>query len=856
MNMPSIYESKLEIGEALTLKELFYYAEKLFEGRQYDKAMEYYEKFIKEKEGWIGDKLIACDRLADMFRQKEDKENEMQIVFKSFEYDLPRPEFLCRLGVLFTELGQINMAIYWYNLALTIEKPKDHLGFFKEDCWSWLPHLKLCGCYFKLGDYNKAFMHNELALGFKPGNVSLLHNKKSLEVLLNNNNSKAEGEVNHKRKLTIVQVAPDVFPVPPENYGGIEVVIYEITEELVRRGHKVYLYAPEGSKTSATLIPYQHPGKGDFNQIAEYVLKTMPEGVDIIHDHTHISVLGKKNLNIPTICTIHGTINYRVNYPVFVSQRALNVIGGGHGFYVYNGLNLKEYEYSEEKDDYMLYLGRLDKMKGLGYALDVADRTNKRLVIAGPVHDLAYFNNEVEPRIKNNSKIQYIGSIGGKKKQEILKKASCLLFPTSWEEPFGLVMIEAMACGTPVIALGNGAVPEVLKGFPDCICNSVDEMADKVMKGNYARPNELREYAIKHFTTEKMVDGYLEVYEKVISEQPAQISVPSIVKSRKDTLKIIQIAPDAFPVPPKDYGGIERVIYDLTEELVKRGHEVFLFAAEGSKSSAKIIPYTHKGPDSEKIAEFVKRTIPSIGADIIHDHTHASVLSRCDLSLPIISTIHDSRKNTSKNPIYLCQKALRNVGSNQGYQVYNGINPEDYEFSESKEDYLIFLGILYSHKGINYALDVAERTGMRLIIAGPLYDIEYYKKAIEPRIKANANIRYVGSIGGSERQNLLKHAKCMLFPTVWEEPFGLVMVEAMACGTPVLAFGNGAVPEVLKGFPELICSNVDEMIHKVQNMEFPKANVLRTYVENNFSAAKMADNYLDVYRKVIEEDRK
>jgi Glycosyltransferase len=857
----SVYEYRLEKGERLTPHEVYYYADRLLECKLYDKTIEYYRQFLRENDGWIGDKIITCDKLAEIYRQKGDSDTELKYIFKSFEYGIPRAEFLCRLGVIFTERKENENAIYWYKAALSQEKPKDNLGFMKEECWTWLPHLKLAGCYYRTGDYKNAFKHNELALSFKPGDKNLLYNKNSLEVILKKNEPQVPKAVSTiksrpERPLKIVQVAPDVYPVPPENYGGTEAIIHEITEELVRRGHEVFLYAPKGSKTSAKLIPYQHSGKGNFDKIAEYVLETIPEGVDIIHDHTHISVLGKKDLPIPTICTIHGTINYRVKYPVFVSRRALEVIGGNHGFYVYNGLNLKEYEYCEQKDDYMLYLGRLDKYKGLGYALDVADRTGKQLVIAGPVHDTGYYTKEVEPRIKNNPNIKYIGSVGGKEKQDVLKHASCLLFPTSWEEPFGLVMIEAMACGTPVIAFANGAVPEVLKAFPGLMCRTVEEMAQKVLMSDYPKPGLLREYVMNNFTTENMVDGYLDVYEKVISENQntnrnmTKISSMNIQTNKQEALRIVQVAPNAFPVPPKDYGGIERVVYDLTEELIRQGHEVYLYAAEGSVSSARIIPYKHKGTDTKAIAEFVKSTLPE-KIDLIHDHTHASVMDQCGLTIPVVSTIHDSRKNSAKNPVYLCRKALQNVGLNQGFYAYNGINPNDYEYSEVKDDYMIFMGLLYSHKGINYALDVAEKTGKRLMVAGPIYNMEYYKKEIEPRIKSNANIRYVGSVGGKERQNLLKHARCMLFPTVWEEPFGLVMIEAMACGTPVLAFGNGAVPEVLGGFPELICRNADEMVEKVKKLFFPESKILRGYVENNFSAGKMADNYLEIYKKVL-----
>ena len=831
-----------------------------------------------------GDKLIACDKVADIYRARGDGQNELKYIFKAFEYDLPRAEFLCRLGTIFTEKGELDKAIYWYKLATSLDKPEDNLGFLKEDCWTWLPHLKLCGCYFKIGDYENANKHNEEALKYKACDITLMHNKEVLKGLidkgspmpvkseLNFTDSKTiqNPVANLHKPLKIVQVAPDVYPVPPENYGGIEIVVYELTEQLVKMGHEVYLYAPEGSKTSAKLIPYMHKTKNDSGSIADYVIKTLPQGVNIIHDHTLNSALGKRDLQIPTVCTIHGTINYRVKYPVFVSKRALEVIGGNHGFYVYNGLNLIEYEYSEEKQDYMLYLGRLDKYKGLDYALEVAEKTKKRLIIAGPVHDTGYYTREVEPRIKNNTNIEYIGPVGGTKKQEIIKHAECLLFPTSWEEPFGLVMIEAMACGTPVLAFANGAVPEVLRDFPEMLCRSTEEMAEKTMKSVYPDPAALRKYALSRFTSEKMAEGYAEIYEKVCKEQAdaENVTEPVYTKSLEPIsptptlvtlgnnyskkLRIVQVAPVTFPCPPKDYGGIERVVYDLTEELVHQGHEVYLFAADGSISSGNLIVYDKSIDDASKVGEFVTRNLPR-DVDIIHDHTHSCVMNECRLSIPVINTMHDSRENTAKYPVYLCRKALQKVGHNRGFFAYNGINPDDYQFCESKEDYLLFMGMLYAHKGVNYALDIAEKTGKKLILAGPIYNLDYYKKEIEPRIKGNPNIVYAGSVGGSYRQLILKRAKCVLFPSVWEEPFGLVMIEAMACGTPVLAFGNGAVPEVMSGFPEMICNNVEEMLYKLQNQEFPGPQALRKYVENNFSAEKMADRYVEIYKKVIED---
>jgi len=433
-----------------------------------------------------------------------------------------------------------------------------------------------------------------------------------------------------------------------------------------------------------------------------------------------------------------------------------------------------------------------------------------------------------------------------------------------------------MACGTPVLAFERGSVHEILGAFPELICKTTKEMSEKVMTGIFPEPHLVRQHVSNNFSASIMADRYIELYEKLINEinnqkikdtntyaintieNPqfeekelgSELSTFSVNFNTKKPLRILQVSPDVFPIPPANYGGIERVIYDLIEELVKLGHEVFLYATKGSVSSAKIIYYPHNEVNSSKIAEYLVETLPD-NIDLIHDHTHASVVDKLKLPIPTVSTIHDSRPNTAKNPVYLCKRALEIVGQNNGFYVYNGVSPSDYQFCDKKEDYLLFLGVLNWHKGINYAIDVAEKTKQRLVIAGPIFHSEYFEKDIKPRLLANSNIEYVGEVGGKTRLNLLKHAKCMLFPTSWEEPFGLVMVEAMICGTPVIAFSNGAVPEVLNGFPELICNSADEMADKILNLNFPAPLDLHKYVLNNFTTKIMTKRYIEVYKKVL-----
>lgn len=506
----------------MTPYELYCYANKLMDNKLYQEAVEYYKEFLSYKESTIDVKLSACDRLASIYEYLGDNAKKQKYILKSFQYDSPRAEFCCRLGFDLLNRDELNKSIFWYSLALILEKPKFTSVFFNEACWTWLPHLQLCICYYRLNEYERAYDHIKKALSFCPDNEVILQNKALLEELLEKKETQDKETSSNasflsKRPLRIVQVAPDAITVPPKNYGGIERVVYDLSEELIRRGHEVYLYAPSGSHSSATLIPYVHK-RVDSSEIAKFVSETLPDNIDIIHDHTHASVIDKLNLPITTICTIHDSRPNSAKNPVYLCKRALELVGRNNGYYVYNGIDLNDYDFCDKKEDYLLFLGVLNWHKGINYAIDVAERTNQKLVVAGPVFHPDYFNKEIRPRILNNPNIQYVGEVGGKIRRDLLKHARCMLFPTSWEEPFGLVMVEAMASGTPVIAFANGAVSEVLSGFPELICRSVDEMAEKVMRLTLPSPSSLREYVLNNFTAATMTDSYLSLYNKLLNK--------------------------------------------------------------------------------------------------------------------------------------------------------------------------------------------------------------------------------------------------------------------------------------------------------------------------------------------------
>ena len=334
--------------------------------------------------------------------------------------------------------------------------------------------------------------------------------------------------------MKIVQISTNTVPVPPIDYGGKQRDIYYLTEDLIRRGHEVILYAMKGSKSSAKTFEYP---SDDPKQQLDFIIQTMPEDVDIIHDH--YGIVAEANPPIPTIRNAHGYQKVVGQICVYVSKKMLKTIGNNKGYFVHNGIGLRDYPFSQEKEDFLLFLGRMEENKGVHLAIKVAKKTGRKLIIAGPIRkkrESEYFHAKIAPEL--NDQIIYIGSVGGEKKQQLLSKAYCVLFPSVWNEPFGLVPIEALACGTPVLALKYGAVPEVLKGMPKFLCKNTQEMITKM---NYIKklysPEECRRYVEKNFTDQVMTDHFLQVYDKILREKEYKVIRNSEWTKRKKALK-------------------------------------------------------------------------------------------------------------------------------------------------------------------------------------------------------------------------------------------------------------------------------------------------------------------------------
>jgi glycosyltransferase involved in cell wall biosynthesis len=341
------------------------------------------------------------------------------------------------------------------------------------------------------------------------------------------------------------------------------------------------------------------------------------------------------------------------------------------------------------------------------------------------------------------------------------------------------------------------------------------------------------------------------------------------------TLKIGLIAPVAERVPPKKYGGTERVVSAIAEELVQRGHDVTLFASGDSVTSAKLESVSPQGLREMKITDAYGVNIPTllnvglaysrqVEFDILHDNVNPfSIPAAVIAKTPVVMTMHGvfteinhDLYNLPGLNIVSISDSQRRFAPDLNYleTVYNGLEMEHYPFSATHDNYLIFVGRISPEKGTHYAIQVAQKLGMPLIIAAKLDSVhrDYYRRKVKPHL--SETIKWIGEVGEEERNQLFSRAYASLHPVVFPEPFGLVLIESGACGTPVVAFNQGAIPEVIQdGQTGFVVNTVDEMVEAVKKVNTIDRAFCRKYVLENFSAKRMVDEYLKVYEKLLDK---
>jgi len=336
-------------------------------------------------------------------------------------------------------------------------------------------------------------------------------------------------------------------------------------------------------------------------------------------------------------------------------------------------------------------------------------------------------------------------------------------------------------------------------------------------------------------------------------------------------MKIAMLSPLSWRTPPRHYGPWESVVSLLTEQLVAMGVDVTLFATGDSITRAKLAwvcerPYSEAPSIDPKvweclhIAEVFRRADEF---DLIHNQFDFLPLSYSSFTpTPLVTTIHGFsspsilpvyKKYNNRTHYIAISEADRHCELDYAATIHHGIDVTQFTWREEGGDYLLFFGRIHPDKGVVDAIEVARRTGLRLVIAGIVQDETYFREQVEPHIDGSS-VEYLGSVGPEKRREVLGGALALLHLIHFDEPFGLSVVESMACGTPVIAYGRGSMPELIHdGQTGFIVADVNAAVQAVDRIDSLDRRACRDEVEQRFTSQHMAHAYLDVYHKILEQ---
>lgn len=346
--------------------------------------------------------------------------------------------------------------------------------------------------------------------------------------------------------MNICIVAPIEERIPPKQYGGISRIVDVLVKEFMRKGHTVTLLASGDSRTDVRLIPIaQESGYADEQKAREAHLQIatakaveilMREDFDIVTNHFGWRLVPFSSvIPIPMVTTLHTPLNQKNKSIVFNAFKEAPVISISNSqrkplpdlnylTTIYNGIDISLYGFSNHHDDYLAFLGRISPEKGALEAIRIAKKLNKRLIMAAaiPEWDKSYFEEKIKPLIDNKN-IIFLGEINDKQKNELLGNAQALLVPLQWDEPFGLVFAEALACGTPVITLNRGSASEIITDSKTgIVANSIDDIYKRFDEINLINRNDCRKYAENNFSAELMADNYLKTFHLYLRDHKKQ----------------------------------------------------------------------------------------------------------------------------------------------------------------------------------------------------------------------------------------------------------------------------------------------------------------------------------------------
>jgi glycosyltransferase involved in cell wall biosynthesis len=338
-------------------------------------------------------------------------------------------------------------------------------------------------------------------------------------------------------------------------------------------------------------------------------------------------------------------------------------------------------------------------------------------------------------------------------------------------------------------------------------------------------------------------------------------------------LRVAQVAPLYEAVPPALYGGTERVVSWLTEELVRRGHRVSLYASGDSRTAAHLVPATPRAVRGIRDVDPIFAHLMELGivqdqaADFDVIHSHADVLGLIALrrvsTTPVLTTLHGRLDLPSLAPLLTqlrdmplvsISDAQRHPAPRAGWigTVRHGLPLTKYVMGQGRGDYAVFLGRISPEKRPDAAIEIARRAGVRLVIAAKVDDVDrdYFEQKIEPLLRG-PGVEFIGEVDEREKIALLGEARALLFPILWPEPFGLAMIEAMACGTPVLTRRCGSTAEIVDD-PRVgvVCDDDEDLVRALERVDDFDRAACRSIAERRFSVERMADGYESIYRRL------
>jgi len=333
-------------------------------------------------------------------------------------------------------------------------------------------------------------------------------------------------------------------------------------------------------------------------------------------------------------------------------------------------------------------------------------------------------------------------------------------------------------------------------------------------------------------------------------------------------MKIAVLAPVAWRTPPRHYGPWEQMASNLCEGLVKAGLDVTLFATGDSLTRGKLEYIIEKGYEEDRTEDakvleclHISHLMEKAGSfDLIHNHFDFLPLTYSGLiKTPMVTTIHGFssekivrvyKKYNDRGSYVSISDANRHPDLHYAATIYNGLDSENFSFKAEAEEYLLFFGRLHPDKGIAEAIEIAKQSNRKLKIAGIIQDEHYFKTAVEPHL--NDQVVFLGAAGPEERNKLLGNAYALLHPISFAEPFGLSVAEAMLCGTPVIAFNKGAMPELIKtGVTGYLVDNIEDAVDSVGKIPAINRELCREWAMSKFTTEKMVEGYLTLYHQLL-----